>query len=544
MNLKDKVVYQIYPKSFRDSNGDGFGDLNGILEKLDYLQDLGVDYIWINPIFVSPQNDNGYDIEDYYAIDSRFGTMEDFEKLIKEAAERNIYFMLDMVFNHTSTRHEWFQKALQGDPEYKDRYIFRKGRDGQPPTNWESKFKGNAWEYVEKLDEYYLHLFHMTQADLNWKNPKVREEATNIVNFWIGKGIKGFRFDVINLIDKMCFEDDYEGDGRRFYVDGPHVYSYLADLNKQTFGKYEDMITVGELSSTTIEKCARYTSLDNTALSMAFNFHHLKVDIDTKNRWTVIPFDFQELKSIFNEWQVKQEKHQAWSALFWCCHDQPRILSRFGDDGKYRKESAKMLGTVIHMMRGTPYIYQGEEIGMGNPYFTSIDQYRDIDSVNSYYKMKEEGLSEEDCHRFLQYRSRDNARTPMQWTADPNTGFSDGQPWIEIAKNYKEVNVVNALQDPDSVLYYYKKLIRLRKQYQVIQSGSYYPIMEDHPTVFAYKRVYEDDVLEVYANFYDKEEAITIQTDRFEILLTNVNRTNIDTEITLQPYEVLVLLKK
>lgn len=544
MNLKDKVIYQIYPKSFKDSNGDGVGDLNGILEKLDYLQKLGVDYVWISPIFVSPQNDNGYDIENYYEIDPRFGTMKDFENLIKEAAKRNIFIMLDMVFNHTSTNHEWFQKALTGDPEYKNRYIFKGGRNKIPPNNWESKFKGSAWQYVTELDEYYLHLFHVTQADLNWKNPKVREEAANIVNFWIQKGVKGFRFDVINLIDKMCFEDDFEGDGRRFYVDGSNVYTYLHELNKQTFGKYEDMITVGELSSTTIEKCARYTSLDNSALNMAFNFHHLKVDIDENNQWAVIAFDFQKLKNIFNEWQVKQEEENAWSAVFWCCHDQPRVVSRYGDDGKYRKESAKMLGTVIHMMRGTPYIYQGEEIGMCNAYFSSINQYRDIDAINSYSKMKKEGLIEEECHKFLQYRARDNARTPMHWSDSEYAGFSNIVPWISIQQNYKDINVVDAMQDPDSILHYYRKLIQLRKKYKVIQSGSYLPLMPNHPAVFAYKRLYQEDELVVFANFYDKEECVQIEIDGHEILLSNVNRTSLKSKIILKPYEVLVILKK
>lgn len=544
MNLKDKVVYQIYPKSFKDSNQDGFGDLNGILEKLDYLQELGIDYIWNNPIFVSPQNDNGYDVEDYYAIDPRFGTMEDFENLIREAAKRNIYFMLDMVFNHTSTNHEWFQKALTGDAEYKSRYIFKRGKDGQPPTNWESKFKGNAWQYVKELDEYYLHLYHVTQADLNWKNPKVREEAANIVNFWIEKGVKGFRFDVVNLIDKMCFENDQEGDGRRFYVDGPNVYTYLHELNKQSFGKYEDMITVGELSSTTIDKCAQYTSLDSSALHMAFNFHHLKVDIDEKDCWAVKPFNFQKLKNVFNEWQVKQEEYNAWSAVFWCCHDQPRIVSRYGNDKQYRKESAKMLGTLIHLMRGTPYIYQGEEIGMRNAYFTTIDHYRDIDAINSYNKMKEEGRSEEECHQFLQYRSRDNARTPMPWSSEEYAGFTTTEPWISIPHDYKDINVADAIQDPDSVLYYYQRLIKLRKEYPVIQSGSYQPILENHQAIFAYKRIDKDIELSVYANFYDKEEVIQLGSEKYEILLSNVNRTTLKSIITLKPYEALVLLKK
>ncbi len=329
-NFQNKAVYQIYPKSFQDSNNDGFGDINGIIKHLDYLEKLGVDYIWLNPIFVSSQNDNGYDIEDYYAIDPSYGTMADLEKLISEAKKHNIYLMFDMVFNHTSTNHQWFKKALNGEQKYKDYYIFKKGKNGNPPTNWQSKFGGNAWKYVEKFDEYYLHLFDETQADLNWKNPEVRKEMANIVNFWIEKGIKGFRFDVINLIDKESFEDDYEGVGKRFYTDRPLVHTYLQELAQNSFGKYNDIITVGEMSATSIDNCVGYTNPNNHELSMVFSFHHLKVDYKNKEKWTLMPFDFQELKQLLNDWQLGMQEGHGWNALFWCCHDQPRVLSRLG----------------------------------------------------------------------------------------------------------------------------------------------------------------------------------------------------------------------
>ena len=330
-DFRKSTVYQVYPKSFYDSNGDGLGDLRGITEKLDYIRDLGADYIWITPFFVSPQNDNGYDVEDYYKIDPRYGTMEDFEELAREAGKRGIRLMLDMVFNHTSTRHEWFRKAMEGDEAYKDFYIFRKGKaPGVPPTNWESKFGGSAWEYVEQFDEYYLHLFDVTQADLNWDNPRVREELQKIVRFWMGKGVKGFRFDVVNLISKGAFEDDDQGDGRRFYTDGPHVHEYLKELNEATFGTDAEFITVGEMSSTTLENCYRYAGEDSHELSMVFSFHHLKVDFMGNEKWVIVPFDFQKLKDILYEWQTKMAEHRAWNAVFWCNHDQPRVVSRFG----------------------------------------------------------------------------------------------------------------------------------------------------------------------------------------------------------------------
>lgn len=544
-NFQDKVVYQIYPKSFQDSNNDGFGDINGIIKHLDYLEKLGVDYIWLNPIFVSPQNDNGYDIEDYYAIDPSYGTMADLEKLISEAKKHNIYLMFDMVFNHTSTNHQWFKKALNGEQKYKDYYIFKKGKNGNPPTNWQSKFGGNAWKYVEKFDEYYLHLFDETQADLNWKNPEVRKEMANIVNFWIEKGIKGFRFDVINLIDKESFEDDYEGVGKRFYTDRPLVHTYLQELAQNSFGKYNDIITVGEMSATSIDNCVGYTNPNNHELSMVFSFHHLKVDYKNKEKWTLMPFDFQELKQLLNDWQLGMQEGHGWNALFWCCHDQPRVLSRFGDDKNYPKESAKMLATTIHLLRGTPYIYQGEEIGMTNAYFDNIEQYQDVESLNAFKILKQNGMSEDEIYQILQSKSRDNARTPMQWNNHCYAGFSNVEPWIAVNENYHDINVENNLKDLDSVFYYYQKLIKLRKQYSVILQGAYEPLLLDHPTIFAYKRIDQNDEIIVYNHFYDDNQStITVDASQYDILLSNVQRNTLEDTIILKPYESLVLIKK
>lgn len=544
-NFQDKVVYQIYPKSFQDSNNDGFGDINGIIKHLDYLEKLGVDYIWLNPIFVSPQNDNGYDIEDYYAIDTSYGTMADLEKLISEAKKHNIYLMFDMVFNHTSTNHQWFKKALNGEQKYKDYYIFKKGKNGNPPTNWQSKFGGNAWKYVEKFDEYYLHLFDETQADLNWKNPEVRKEMANIVNFWIEKGIKGFRFDVINLIDKESFEDDYEGVGKKFYTDRPLVHTYLQELAQNSFGKYDDIITVGEMSATSIDNCVGYTNPNNHELSMVFSFHHLKVDYKNKEKWTLMPFDFQELKQLLNDWQLGMQEGHGWNALFWCCHDQPRVLSRFGDDKNYPKESAKMLATTIHLLRGTPYIYQGEEIGMTNAYFDNIEQYQDVESLNAFKILKQNGMSEDEIYQILQSKSRDNARTPMQWNNHRYAGFSNVEPWIAVNENYHDINVENNLKDLDSVFYYYQKLIKLRKQYSVILQGAYEPLLLDHPTIFAYKRIDQNDEIIVYNHFYDDNQStITVDASQYDILLSNVQRNTLEDTIILKPYESLVLIKK
>lgn len=548
MNFENKVVYQIYPKSFYDSNNDGIGDLNGITEKLNYIKHLGVDYIWITPFFVSPQKDNGYDVADYCNIDPTYGTMEDFDRLSAEAKKRGIGIMLDMVFNHTSTEHKWFKKALAGEKKYQDFYIFKKGEKNNPPTNWGSKFGGNAWEYVEELESYYLHLFDRTQADLNWENPEVREEIYKVVKFWLDKGVNGFRFDVVNLISKPeKFENDYRGDGRRFYTDGPKIHEYLKGLNQNTFGQKEDIITVGEMSSTSMENCFKYSGKDENELSMVFNFHHLKVDYKNKDKWALQPFDFQELKDILNSWQVGMQEHNAWSALFWCNHDQPRVVSRFGDDKNYWKKSAKMLGTVVHMLRGTPYIYQGEEIGMTNAYFDTISQYKDVESINYHKILMDSGLSDEEAMKIVMERSRDNGRTPMQWSDEINGGFSKGTPWIESIKNYKEINVKNQIDDEDSIFNYYRKLIALRKEHRVIALGKTIPLAENDKNVYMFKRVLENEELLVVTNFYNVECSIELdfEIEGYECILSN-NREKVTLEknLKLQPYDALVFLKK
>ncbi|MDU2492009.1 MAG: alpha,alpha-phosphotrehalase [Clostridium celatum] len=547
-DFKKSVVYQIYPKSFNDSNGDGIGDIRGIIQKLDYIKTLGVNYIWLTPMYISPQKDNGYDVADYYNIDPAYGTMGDFEELIKEANAREIDIMLDMVFNHTSTEHEWFKKALAGDKKYKNYYIFKKGKDGNPPTNWISKFGGSAWEYVEALDEYYLHLFDVTQADLNWDNEEVRKEIYKVANFWLEKGVKGFRLDVINLISKPeIFEDDNIGDGRRFYTDGPNIHRYLKELNENTFGRYDNIITVGEMSSTTIDNCIKYSGKDENELSMVFNFHHLKVDYKDGEKWSLMDFDFKQLKELFNSWQRGIIDGDGWNALFWCNHDQPRINSRFGDVNTYLKESSKMLATAVHMMNGTPYIYQGEEIAMTNPEFESINEYRDVESINYYNILKEAGMDDDKIIRILRSKSRDNSRTPIQWDNSINAGFTTGTPWINTSKRYKEINAENNLNDKDSVFYHYKKLIELRKEEDIISYGDYRILDEKNSKIYAYERSYEGDSIVVVNNFYDEvgvinlSKEIELEGKKVEILLSNYKDSSIDiSNLSLRPYESVV----
>jgi len=546
-DFKKSVVYQIYPRSFKDSNGDGIGDLKGVTEKLNYLKELGVEYIWLTPFYSSPQKDNGYDVADYCSIDSRFGSMEDFEEMVLQAKKIGIDVMLDMVFNHTSIEHKWFQKAMKGEEKYKNYYIFKKPKNRNVPTNWVSKFGGSVWEYTEEFNEYYLHLFDKTQADLNWKNEELKQEVFQVVNFWMEKGVKGFRFDVINLISKPeKYEDDYSGDGRRFYTDGPKVHEYLKELNKETFGKHENIITVGEMSSTTIENCSKYSNPQESELSMVFNFHHLKVDYKNGDKWSLMDFDFLELKQILNAWQVGMEESNGWNALFWCNHDQPRIVSRFGDDKKYHNESAKMLATTLHMLRGTPYIYQGEEFGMTNPYFDDISLYKDVESINCYNTLKEQGMDSKEIIKILQSKSRDNSRTPVQWNDTKNAGFTTGTPLISISNNYCEINADKALKDENSIFYYYKKLIELRKKYDVIAYGDFNIILEEDSQIFAYIRSWKAERLLVINNFYGKEANFTLSEGlklkgTSTILISNYKDTinNIE-KLTLRPYEAIV----
>lgn len=544
-DFKKKVVYQIYPKSFKDTNGTGTGDLKGVIEKLDYLQTLGVDYIWLTPFYVSPQNDNGYDVADYYNIDPSYGNMEDVENLIAEAKKRNIYLMMDMVFNHVSTEHIWFKKAMAGEEKYLNYFFFKQGKaNNQPPTNWNSKFGGPAWEYVEKFDKWYLHLFDKTQADLNWENPEVREEVKNIVRFWMEKGVKGFRFDVINLISKAGFEDDFsvDGDGRSFYTDGPRIHEFLQELARDSFAKDKDIITVGEMSSTTMENCYKYAGEKTGELSMVFTFHHLKVDFMGNEKWVLVPTDFMKLKQLIFDWQINMEKNNAWNAVFWCNHDQPRVISRFGSDDKYHKESGKMLATLIHCLRGTPYIYQGEEIGMTNPHFKSIEQYRDVESLNHYQILQDKGMTKEQALMILDVHSRDNSRTPMQWDDSINAGFTTGTPWIQTADNYTEINVKNSLEDKDSIFYYYQELIQLRKNYDVIAYGDIKPLLREDKRVFAYERNYKGQKLIVICNFYPTTYEIELPYDlsNYKCILNNYKNEAKAKKIALKPYETLV----
>ena len=542
-NFQDKVVYQIYPKSFCDTNGDGLGDLPGVTAKLDYLRDLGVDYLWLTPFFPSPQRDNGYDVAGYRAIDPRFGTMEDLETLVREADKQGIGLMLDMVFNHTSTSHEWFQRALAGEKKYQDYYIFKEGSPDQPPTNWVSKFGGPAWEYLPALGKWYLHLFDVSQADLNWENPAVRAELAAILRFWKGKGIKGFRFDVVNLISKPAvFEDDHQGDGRRFYTDGRNVHRYLQEL--VAAGGIEGMITVGEMSSTSLENCIGYTNPDNHELTMTFSFHHLKVDYKNGDKWALMPPDHMALKNLFTLWQEGMQAGNGWNALFWCNHDQPRAVSRFGDEGRYWKESAKMLGTATHMMRGTPYIYQGEELGMTNCHFASIDQYRDVESLNYYQILQQQGKTPAEALEIIQQRSRDNGRTPMQWDASAHAGFTTGEPWIGVVDNYQTINAAAEVGDPDSIYSYYKQLVALRKQRPVIQSGRIEFLYKDDPDLLAYRRWDETGELLVLCNLtaHDAPVALPQGWQNAGVLLGNY--PDGAPGASLRPYEALVLERR
>ncbi len=545
LNFKDKVVYQIYPKSFYDTNGDGWGDLKGITAKLDYLKDLGIDYIWITPFFTSPQRDNGYDIADYRAVDQRFGTMADFEELTKEAKARDIGVMLDMVFNHTSTEHQWFKRAVAGEKEFQDYYKFVDGEPDSPPTNWVSKFGGNAWEYVPTIKKWYLHLFDVTQADLNWENPKVRQELKDIILFWKSKGVSGFRFDVINLISKPdSLQDDDIGDGRRFYTDGPKVHQYLKELVADT--GIEEMITVGEMSSTSIDNCIKYSNPDEKELAMTFSFHHLKVDYKDGDKWSLMPYDKIAFKQLFKEWQEKMTDGNGWNALFLTNHDQPRIVSRFGDEKQYWRESAKLFAGVIHLMRGTPYVYQGEEIGMLNTHFTDINQYKDVESLNYYNILMEQGKNANQALDIINQRSRDNCRTPMQWDTSENDGFTTGKPWIEIPEYGKSITVSSQINDENSILAFYKKLIALRKQYRIISEGNISFDIAVPEQIISFQRKLEDECLYVIGNLGETETQIIVSESltKGQLLIHNYSDdVNImEKTLNLRPYELLAIL--
>lgn len=553
-DLGKKVIYQVYPKSFNDTDGDGFGDLRGIIEKLDYLETLGVDMIWMNPFYPSPQNDNGYDISDYTAIDPRFGSMDDFEELAREGKKRGIDLMLDMPLNHSSTEHEWFQKALAGDEYYQDFYYIRPAQeDGSLPTNWESKFGGPAWEPFGDTDNYYMHLFDVTQADLNWHNPKVREALFDVIHFWIDKGVSGIRFDVMNVIGKSEVLKDSTGgpsstQEKRLYTDTENSHDWIREMAQSTFGDIEGFVTVGEMSSTTVEDGVRYTNPKEDKLAMIFSFHHLKVDYKDGEKWSKVDFDFQSLKDILNEWQKGMSDGNGWNALFWNNHDQPRANSRFGDTENYPYETTTMLAQTIHMMRGTPYIFEGEEIGMTNPDFDDINDYNDIETFNNYQILLDKGVSEEEAMDIIKFKSRDTSRTPMQWDDSENAGFTTGTPWLKVADNYKDINVKKELES-GKIFPYYQKLIQLRHKLPIIQDGAYHELLTDHPEVLAYYRTYGDQILYVFSHFYpgtsqvDLPRSVDLTRD-YDKLLGNGDLDKMTASFELGPYETVAFLSK
>lgn len=550
---KTSTVYQVYPKSFNDTTGSGTGDIRGLTEKLDYLQHLGIDIVWLQPVYVSPQHDNGYDVADYYRINPDYGTMEDFDELLKGLKARDMKLMIDIVVNHSSTDHEWFQQSRSSkDNPYRDYYIWKDpAPDGGVPNNWQSKFGGPAWQFDEQTGQYFLTLFDKTQADLNWENEEVRKAVRDMIKFWADKGVDGFRMDVINLISKdQRFPDDdgsvSPGDGRKYYTDGPRVHEYITEMYDEVFGPH-NMVTVGEMSSTTLEHCIQYSNPASREFSMTFNFHHLKVDYPNGQKWELMPYDFEAMKQLFSEWQTGMQAGGGWNALFLNNHDQPRALSRFADDGDYRAESAKMLATTIHGMQGTPYVYQGEEIGMPNPVWNDVSEFRDIESTNMYRLLQEErGKSAEEAFNIVKERSRDNSRTPMQWNGSKNAGFTTGTPWLKVDERYPSIHVEQQLADPDSIYYHYRKLIALRKQVNVLTDGLYERLDDAHPDVFAYARTNGSETLIVVSNFSKRDvtfslpEAVWndhIAGKSAELLIGNTEvAPALTQEISLSPY--------
>ncbi|OIU68687.1 glycoside hydrolase family 13 protein [Rossellomorea aquimaris] len=535
------TVYQIYPRSFNDHNGDGIGDIPGIIEKLDYLAFLGIDIIWLSPVYQSPNDDNGYDISDYYEIMSDFGTMDDMDTLIEEARKRDINIMMDLVINHTSDEHPWFIESRKSkDNPYRDYYVWREGSGG-PPSGITSVFSGPAWEYDEATGEYYFHLFSKKQPDLNLHNKEVREHLYNMMNFWLDKGVSGFRMDVIDLIGKEI--DD------KVLTDGPKLHVYLQEMNREVLSNYPT-VTVGETPSATPETANLYTGEGRNELDMVFTFQHMSLDeVEGKGKWALKPLDLHDLKQTLGKWQT--ELHgKGWNSLYWNNHDQPRIVSRWGHDGKYRVESAKMLATILHMMQGTPYVYQGEEIGMTNIVFDDIRDYRDIETINFYNEKVSEGIPLGIIMKSIHVKGRDNARTPFQWDSSLHGGFTTGTPWLEVNANHKEINAEDALRDEDSIFHYYRKLIRLRKEHDIIVYGGYEPILDDHPEIFAYKRKLGDETLVVAANFYGNEPELELPSDfdgtSCELLINNYSEAPDRPSglKKLRPYEAIVYLIK
>ena len=544
---KEAVVYQIYPRSFCDSNGDGIGDLNGITSKLDYLKELGIDVIWLSPVYKSPNDDNGYDISDYEDIMTEFGTMDDFDKMLAAAHERGIKIVMDLVVNHTSDEHPWFVESRSSkDNEKRDYYIWKEGKDGKEPTNWGSAFSGPAWKYDEKTDMYYLHLFSVKQPDLNWENPKVRKEVFDMMTRWCEKGIDGFRMDVISLISKPEGYPDAKVVGlygdMGICANGPKVHDYLKEMNEKVLSKF-DIMTVGETAGVTLEEAKKYANTDGSELNMVFQFEHMDLDGGEKFKWSTQPMPLVPLKENLSKWQ-KGLDGVAWNSLYFCNHDQPRIVSRLGDESDACRElSAKCIATCLHMMQGTPYVYQGEELGMTNTVFNSVDDFRDLESVNAYRELVESGLyTDEDMFPKIAHKSRDNARTPMQWDASENAGFTTGTPWIAVNPNYKKINVADQLKREDSVFHYYQKLIRLRKENEIIVYGNYELLLPEDENIFAYKRTLDNQKLLVVCNFSKSEQRFDFSGyENAKVLISNYNRDAGEDGI-LKPYEAIVLL--
>lgn len=549
---KEAVVYQIYPRSFQDSNGDGIGDIRGITSRMDYLKELGVDVIWLSPVYESPNDDNGYDISNYQAIMKEFGTMEDFEEMLQIAHEKGIKLVMDLVVNHTSDEHPWFVESRSSrENPYRDYYIWREPKAGKEPNNWGSCFSGSAWQYDEKTEMYFLHLFSKKQPDLNWDNPKVREEVFSMMNWWLDKGVDGFRMDVISLISKdPSFPDGVPGiNGYASFnepANGPHVHEYLREMRQKVLNR-RDTITVGECSGVTLEEAKKYASADNSELSMVFQFEHMDVDSDGSNKWTDKKMDLREMKAVLTKWQ-KGLEGIAWNSLFWQNHDQPRCVSRYGEDGIYRERSAKMLATCLHMMQGTPYVYQGEELGMTNVPFASVEDFRDLDSINAYHELVEDQkvFSQEEMLHYLRYKSRDNARTPFQWSSEENAGFTTGTPWIMVNPNYKEINAAEQMNREDSVFHYYQKLIRLRKEHLIIVYGTYDLLLPDSEEIFAYTRTLGEEKLLVLCNYSGEEQRVE-KPEEFQNGETMIENCEIITDgdwVILPPYGAVVYHKK
>ena len=550
---KESVVYQIYPRSFMDSNGDGIGDIKGITSKLDYLKELGIDVIWLSPVYQSPNDDNGYDISDYQAIMQEFGNMEDFDEMLAAAHERGIKIMMDLVVNHTSDEHRWFVESRKSkDNPYRDYYIWRDAKDGREPNNWGSCFGGSAWQYDETTDMYFLHLFSKKQPDLNWDNKVVRREVFDMMTWWLEKGVDGFRMDVISMISKVPGLPDGPKDKDALYgdfgpsvINGPHVHDYLKEMRKEVLSKF-DTITVGETSGVTVEEAVKYAADDESELNMVFQFEQNDLDGGEHGKWNLNKIYLPDLKAVLNRWQTYLEG-KAWNSLYWSNHDQPRIVSRLGNDTEaYRELSAKMLATCLHMMKGTPYIYQGEELGMTNVPFASMDEFRDIESINAYREYTENGIiAPEDMMKYLNYKSRDNARTPMQWSDEENGGFTKGTPWIKINPNYTTINAREQMEREDSVFHYYQPLISLRKKEHVIVYGTFALLMPEDEDIFMYTRTYEQEKLLVICNFSQKERELEIseEWERGTILLGNYKDAAVGRKMCLRDYEAIVIKK-